>query len=224
MSGVVDTLFGGGKGKAYEDMQKGIGQGMGSRTDWEKRAEDMLGPYVKDPRLMNQYENAIAGGADPAALYNKYASSYQESPFAKAQQQAGMNAIQANQAASGMHGSGAEMKDLQENAQRISSADEQDYISKLLGIHSNYLNELGGIAGNESNQQFNARNKIGDWRYGTGGNLDEDMQRQSQARANEDMSRASGWNSLFNKGLGLFGMSPWGQSFDKYLGKHGWDV
>lgn len=209
MGGVVDTLFGGGKGQAYQDIGKGISQGMGARTDWEKRAEDAMSRYMGDPRLMNQYEQAIASGSDPQALYNKIMGGYQQSPFAKAQTEAGMNAINAANAASGLHGSGAEMQALQENAQRISAADQNDYLSKILGIRSDYLGRLGGLAGNESAQQYGARGHVGDWRYGTGGALDEDYQAQGKARGGEDMARASGWNNLFGAGLSLIPGGHW---------------
>jgi hypothetical protein len=202
---MIDTLFGGGGGKGYEDIQKGIAHGMDTRRDWENRAEQMLSPYMGDPRLMNQYEGAIKGGADPTALYKQIMGSYAQSPLAKIQTQAGMDAIRGGGAASGMHGSGQEMQDLQKNAQNISAADQQDYLSKILGMRGDYLNRLGGLAGNESQQQFNARNKAGGWRYGTGGALDEDLQAQGKARGAEDMARAGGWSNLFNTGLGLFG-------------------
>jgi|ERR1043166_77937 hypothetical protein len=196
MGSVVDTLFGGGQGQGYEDLQKAIEQGMNARKEWEGKGEEALSPYMGDPRLQKQYEQAIASGADPQALYNKILGGYQQSPFAKTQTEAGMNAIRSGGAASGLHGSGQEMQELQENAQKISSADMNDYLAKILGIRSNYLGQLGGLAGNESAQQYGARTNMGNWRYGTGNNLAEDYGAQGKAKANEDMARAGGWNKF----------------------------
>lgn len=208
MSGIVDTLFGGGQGKGYEDLQNAISHGMGARTDWQGKAENALSPYMGDPRLQNQYEHAIASGADPQALYNQIMGSYQQSPFAKTQTQAGFDAIRAGGAGSGMHGSGQEMQELQKNAQDISAADQNDYLSRILGIRKDYLGQMGGLAGTEAAQQYGARNKVGDWRYGTGGALDEDLQAQGKARMGEDVSRAGGWNRLFGAGIGALGGMP----------------
>jgi len=208
MGGVIDTLFGGGQQKGYEDLRKYIGQGSGARTDWERQAEQALSPYTQGSPLMEQYQKAIAGGADPAALYNQLAATYQQSPLAKTQTEAGMNAIRSAEAASGMHGSGAEMQELQKNAQNITSADQQDYINKLLGIRSNYLGQLGGLAGNESAQQYGARGQIGNWRYGTGGNLANDLQQQGAAQYNEDTARAQALNRLFGGGLNFASHIP----------------
>jgi len=72
------------------------------------------------------------------------------------------------------------------------------------------------LAGRENANQFGARTKIGDWRYGTGGALDEDMQAQGKARAGEDMGRAGGWSNLLNTGLDLFGYG--GGGIQKLLG------
>lgn len=201
MGNLVDTLFGGGQGKGYEDLQRYIQQGSGKRTDWERRAEEAMSPYMGDPRIQNQYEKAIASGADPAALYKQMMSTYSQSPLAKTQTEAGMNAIRSAEAGSGMHGSGAEMEELQKNAQNISSADQQDYLNKLLGIRSDYLGQLGGLGAREAAQQYGARGQVGNWRYGTGGNLASDLQSQGAARANEDMARAQGWNRIFGGGV-----------------------
>lgn len=203
MGNLVDTLFGGGQGKGYEDLQKYIQQGKGQRTDWEGRGEQALSPYMGDPRLQNQYESAIQSGADPAALYNKMMSTYSQSPMAKIQQQAGIDTIQSAAAPGGMHGSGQEMQELQRNGQNISAADQNDYLAHLLGIRSDYLNRAGHLADTENANQYGARTNIGNWRYGTGGALDEDTQAQGKARAAEDMGRASGWSNLLNKGVDL---------------------
>lgn len=216
MGGVIDTLFGGGKEQAYGDLQNYIKQGMGQRTDYENRAEKALAPYMGDPRLQTQYENAIASGADPQALYNKFLGGYQESPFAKIQQQRGMQAIQQAGAASGMHGSGQELMDLQKNAQDISAADMNDYLSRILGIRSDYLGRLGNLAGTESAQQYGAHGDIARMLSGLGGEMAGDYQNLGTAKAYQDMGRAGGLNKLLGGALGaISAVLPGGSAIGK---------
>jgi hypothetical protein len=201
MGGLVDTLFGGGQGQAYSDLQKYIGQGMGERKKYEQGAEDVLSPYLNQHKYEDLFTKALSQGQNPGELFSNLMSGYQQSPFAKAQTEAGMNSIQHALASQGLHGSGDELRALQENAQKISSGDMQNYLQNLLGIRGQYLSGLQGLQGQESGHEYGARTGIGGYRNALGGNLAQDIQSQGAARANEDIGRASGWNKLFSLGL-----------------------
>jgi len=208
MGGLVDTLFGGGKGQAYEDLQKYIGQGMGERKKYEQSAEEALSPYLNQHKYEDLFTKALSQGQNPGELFSNLMSGYQQSPFAKAQTEAGMNSIQHALASQGLHGSGDELRALQENAQKISSGDMQNYLQNLLGIRGQYLSGLQGLQGQESGHEYGARTGIGGYRNQLGGNLAQDIQQQGLARGNEDIGRASGWSNLLGFGLGAAGGLP----------------
>lgn len=206
MGGIVDTLFGGGGGKGSEDLEKYIKSGMAERTHGEERAEQAFSPYMGNPRLQEHYEQELGRQSNPQEYYNSLFSGYQQSPFAKAQTEAGMNSIQHSLAAQGMHGSGQELMDLQKNAQNISSADQQQYLNNLLGIRGDYMNRMGNLQSQESEHQYGARGQIGNWRYGLGNQLGEDYGAMGKARANQDQQRAGGLQGLFGTlGRGALG-------------------
>lgn len=196
MGGIVSGLFGGGQEEAYKKFADQIQQGMGARKQYESSAEQALSPYMGDPRLQKQYEQAIAGGQDYQGLLNHLMGGYQESPYAKFLTEQGQRAIQHGGAASGMLGSGQEMQELQKNAMGIASGDLQQYLANALGLRSDYLNRLGGIAGTEAQQQYGARMGVGDWRNQLGGALAGDYQQLGQAMGGEEMAKAAGRNNL----------------------------
>lgn len=207
MGGMIDTLFGGGKEQAYKDLQNYINQGMGQRKDYEQRAEQSLSPYTGDPRIQKLFESELAKQQNPQEYYNSLFSGYSQSPFAKAQTEAGMNAIQHASAGSGMHGSGDELKALQENAQKISSADQQQYLNNLLGIRSDYMNRMGNLQSQESEHGYGARTNIANMLNQLGGNLAGDLGNVGKAKGFQDMAHAEGINKLISGlGGGLIGM------------------
>lgn len=74
------------------------------------------------------YRNA---GRNPVDLYNERMNSYNESPEAKYAQEQALRASNAGASANGLAGSGAQLKELQENANRISQGDRQNYFNNV---------------------------------------------------------------------------------------------
>jgi hypothetical protein len=159
----IDDLFGGGREKAGNDMYKQMMQA------WQN-AQGLMNPYIQE-------------GNDPAALYNKYAASYKESPEALAQVQVGQKNANNAAAASGMLGSGAEQTNAANLAQSVRSEDFDKYMGNLYATH---------------NQGFNASNNLSSMMQ----KLFEDM---AQAKGGRDMGRAGGLEGLLSGGLGLAG-------------------
>lgn len=88
----------------------------------------------------------------PVDFYDKIMGSYSESPEAKYAQEQALRASEAGASASGMAGSGAFEKELQENANRISQGDRQQYFGNVMTtdqVRQNYLNNFQ----NQSNSQ-----------------------------------------------------------------------
>lgn len=206
--GFFDDLFGGGKEEAYRRLGEQIKQGMGERRNYEARAESALSPYMGDPRLQRQFEGAIASGADPEALLRKFMSGYQESPWAKYQTEAGNRAIQHAASASGMHLGSDEFRNLQENAQGIASKDMGDWLSRLLGIRSEHLGQLGGLERQESEHGYGARTNVGNWRNLLGQALAGDYLNLGESQAAEKMASGNWLQNLFGAGASLLSGGP----------------
>ncbi len=184
----VDTLFGGGREQAGQDMFNQFQQGWG-------QTQGMMNPYVDRGNTAYQaYIDALNQGKDPTALYNQFASSYKMSPEAQAQIQVGQKAANNASAASGMLGSGAEQTAAANLAQSIRSQDFDKYMSNLFGIRDQYLSGQGGL----EQQGFNASSLEAQLR-------EKYAEQMAQAKAAEDEGRAQGIGGLFGAAGNLFG-------------------
>lgn len=92
----------------------------------------------------------------PVDLYSQFMNSYTESPEAKYAQDQALRASNAGASANGLAGSGAQLKELQENANRISQGDRQQYFNNVLNTDATRQNYLG----NFQNQQNMLNNNL----------------------------------------------------------------
>lgn len=200
MGGVVDTIFGGGKGAGYGDLMSQIQQGMNARRQGEGSAEQALNPFYKDgqPLGLKQYQGEINKQLNPTDFMQQILSHYQQSPFAKNQIETGRQTLEQSAASGGMLNSGDLAKHIAEYGQKISSADMQDYLHNALGI---YNTGFGGL-GNLQQQGFGAANQIGNWRNQLGNNLAQDYGTYGQAQMGQTQANAGGLDSLLKAGLG----------------------
>jgi hypothetical protein len=159
----IDDLFGGGREKAGNDMYNQM------MKAWQN-AQGFMNPYIQE-------------GNDPAALYNKYAAGYKESPEALAQQQVGEKAANQANAASGMLGSGAAQTQAANLAQSVRSEDFDKYMSNLYATHQ---------------QGFDASNNLSSM-------MQKMFEEMAAARGGADEGRAGGLSNLFGQGAGLLG-------------------
>lgn len=203
MGGIISGLFGGGKEEAYKHIADQIGKGMEYYKGNEQGAEKFLSPYLGDPRLQRQYEQTIAEGKDYQGLLDKIMGGYKQSDYAKYLTETGSRAIQHQGAASGLHGSTEEERNLQQNAMGIASGDMQQYLQNTLGLRSDYLGRLSHISDIESGQQFKAREKSGDWRMGLGKDLLGAYASQGEAQGAADMARANQYQNIFGAALNM---------------------
>lgn len=169
--------------------------------------------YQKDFDRYNQYGNIEDyaykhAGMNPADYYKEIMGSYNESPEAKYAQEQAMKASNSGAAASGMLGSGAFMKELQENSNNISQRDRSDYFKRIMGVHDSQMNDLG----NYQQQREMARRGIINSQDRYGSNLwDLNRMRYGAAntRASNEINRGN-QEAKFDQGMfddlaGIFG-------------------
>lgn len=173
-------LFGGGESTAaqasrqgYQNAQnymqpyyQGGVENYGHYSDYLQGMNNTLGQH-QDPLSMGSWMQGQIG-ANQQDYYQNLIEGYNETPQAKYEQEQMMRAATQAGSASGMQGSGAQMKALQENAHDISSRDMQqyyqnqlvatqqqqsylhDYTNDYRNLQNSYLNNMSGLAHLES--------------------------------------------------------------------------
>lgn len=143
MISILDKLM----GSAPGDIQaRGLGQAKQPITEAMGKATGYLDPYQQaGTGALGQYQAGLQQGQDPMAFYNQIMQHYQQSPAMKFQEQQGVNALQNRAQATGMGGSGQEMKDIMQYSQGLASQGQQDYLKNILGMRGDYLSGLRGL-------------------------------------------------------------------------------
>jgi len=143
---------------------------------------------------MGNYQQWLDSQKDPSKFINNQMNNYQESPWAKYQQQQSVRAGQNAASAGGLSGSTPFAQQLQQNAQNISGQDQQQWLSNVLGINTQYgqglNNQIGygqHAADNISNMYGNAAQYMGDAAYGNEYGHQQDRNNMFQG----------GWKALF---------------------------
>lgn len=109
-----------------------------------KRFDESKGYLMPYNQQGQQQYGTLSGGIDqllhPEDLMSRFVSSYQESPYAQQlaneSNQQGLN----DASSMGLMGSSAALKNMQQGAGRIVSADRQEYLSNMM---KNFLSGLG---------------------------------------------------------------------------------
>jgi len=87
---------------------------------------------------MENFQKWLGGMQDPGGFINKLMGGYQESPWAKNLQNQSMRAGTNAASANGTAGSTPFAMQMQQNANNISSEDQQKWLQNALGINSQY--------------------------------------------------------------------------------------
>lgn len=167
--------------RPYQDAQEEIRRALEEAQGYQR-------PFMEAG--MSQYgnlEGAIGNLLNPVDFQNQLLSGYEESPYARALQDAaqerGMQA--ANQM--GMGGSSNAIGAATETAGNIASKDRQQYLQNLLGMYGKGIDTAGGI-------------------YNTGANMGANMGGQALSAgtniANLGMQGAQARNQQTGAGLG----------------------
>lgn len=131
----LTQLFGGlfgNSGKPYKEAGKVL-------EDYLRRARDTQNPFLEMGKgAIPQFDEWLNGMKDPSGFINHLMGGYQESPFAKFQQEQAMRAAQNQGSASGLTGSTPLTQFAQQNARDISSQDMNTWLQNVLGINTQY--------------------------------------------------------------------------------------
>jgi hypothetical protein len=132
-------------GKPYDDA-------MAQFQKYFEQARQMQQPfYQAGVNALPQMQDWLSKMKDPSAFINNINSQYQESPFAKFQQQQGIRAANNLGSANGLIDSTPLQMQAQQNAQNISSQDQNNWLQHVLGVNTQYGNGLGNLTNMGSN-------------------------------------------------------------------------
>jgi hypothetical protein len=155
----INGLF----GRSGSPYQKG----MNEYQNYFNQGMDTQKPFYEAGKsAIPQYQEWLNGQKDPSKFINNLMGGYQESPYAKFQQQQAMRAGQNSGSANGLLGSTPLMQQMQENASNISSGDMNNWMSQVLGINTQYGNGLNNqmqSGQHAADQMSNMYQNAGDW-------------------------------------------------------------
>lgn len=137
---ILGGLFGH-SDRPYKDAMK-------QYQDYMGKAEGTQNPFLDfGKRAMPGYEQWLGGMKDPSQFINKLTSGYQESPYAKYQQEQALRASGNAGAAGGLGGSTPMAQFNQQQAQGIASKDMNQWLQNVLGVNQQYGQGLFGQMG-----------------------------------------------------------------------------
>lgn len=133
LSGLFGGMFGN-TGAPY-------GAAMDQYQNWANKAQGVQNPFLQaGTNAIGNYQNWLQGQQNPSQFINGLMGQYQESPWAKYQQQQAMRIANNMGSASGLTGSTPLQLQGQQNASNISSQDMNQWLQNVLGINTQYGN------------------------------------------------------------------------------------
>lgn len=192
LQGFLGGLFGQ-SGRPYEDAMK-------EYERWAGKGESAQNPFLEfGKRGMPGFEQWLSSMKNPSGFINNLMGNYQESPFAKFQQEQAMRSAQNMGSASGLTGSTPLTQFAQQNARDISSQDMNQWLQNVLGINSQYgqgLFSQMGMGQHAADMLTNMYNQMG-------GRMGEQAYNKRAAQQND---RANIMGGLFDMGRSFFGL------------------
>lgn len=181
-----------------QPYQEGGAADYANYRNYAKQFGDRLSPWNNAGSYQYNQINQ-----SPVDYYNTIMKGYAESPQAKYEQEQSMRAATAGGSASGMIGSGAWEKGLQQNAADISSRDQQRYYGNVMGANNMQMGYLGDLH-NQQGQYNQMQQYLTSLGYGGASAMGENSINQGIANAKMDQS-------AFDSIAGLVGMG--GQNY-----------
>lgn len=143
--------------EAGETLEDYLGQAKGYQQPF----------FDAGTQAIPQLQNWLKGMKDPSSFINTLMGKYQESPWAKYSQEQSLRSAQNMGSESGLTGSTPLMQFAQQNAHDISSQDMNQWLSKVLGINTEYgKGQESLVAGGQ-----NAANSISELLKSFGGDI-----------------------------------------------------
>ncbi len=190
LSSFLGGMFGN-SGGPYDDAMKAYQQ-------WMNKAQGVQNPYLQaGNNAIGPYQQWLQRMQDPTKFMNDTMGQYQESPWAKFQQQQGMRAANNIGSATGMTGSTPMMQQAQQNAQNISSGDMQNWLSQVLGINNQYGQGEAGLMG----MGQNAANAMSGMYQNMGQNAGQMAYGRGAAKNNDFWNMLGGAGQMLGGGL-----------------------
>ena len=185
LGGFLGGMFGD-SGAPYEAAQQQYQQ-------YGNKAQEAQNPfYNAGTSAIPQFQDWLKGMQDPSGFINHLMGQYQESPWAKYQQQQGVRNGTNAASASGLIGSSPFAQQLQQNSQNISSQDMNQWLNHVLGINTQFGAGQQGLVGTGQT----AANSLTDM-YGKQAEGNANLAYNQKAGENQDF-----WNML-GGGLGI---------------------
>lgn len=160
--------------KSFMHPEKGYENAEEQAQKYYRDAQGNLKPYADNG--MNQYQRLMDQANqlnDPAALENKWASGYSESPYAQQMTEQAKNSGLDAASSMGLMGSSAAMGNIQNSAGQIMQGDRQNYMNDLMqkymasiGIGQNLYGIGANAAGAMSTNAMNQGNNMAGLEYG----------------------------------------------------------
>ena len=193
---------------AHQQLQSGVGNILsGMLIDQGAPYQAAMGPYqqymgqganVQNPFLqagqgaIGNYQNWLSGMQNPSGFMNNLMGQYQQSPWAKYQQQQSMRAGNNAASAGGLIGSTPFAQQMQQNSANISSQDMNNWLQNVLGINTQYGAGQQNLMGMGQNAANALTGLYGQEAQGMG-----NLAAGQQAGQNQNMAdEISGWMSL----------------------------
>lgn len=196
------SMFAGGAGSLisglFQDQGAPYGAAMDQYQKYFDQARGFQNPfYQAGTGAIPQYQDLMKRMSDPTGFMNNIMGQYQQSPYAQYQQQQAMRAAQNMGSAGGMGGTGSTplMQFAQQNAQGITSQDQNRWLQNVLGINNQYqggLQNMMGMGQNSANSLSNLYSQQG--------------QNMAQAAYGQEAGNQQNNGNLFG-GAAMLGMS-----------------
>jgi len=140
LGSLLGGLFGNPSGDYSDAMQQ--------YQKWMQQAAGAQSPfYNAGTGAIPQYQDWLKKMSDPSAFINSQMNQYQQSPWAKYEQQQAMRTANNMGSATGMTGSTPMMQQAQQNASNISSGDMNQWLGNVLGVNQQYGAGLNNMMG-----------------------------------------------------------------------------
>jgi hypothetical protein len=190
LGGFLGGLFGD-SGSPYKDAMK-------EYERWAGKGEAAQNPFLDMGKgAIPGFQEWTNSMKDPSGFINKLMGGYQESPYAKFQQEQAMRSAQNMGSASGLTGSTPLTQFAQQNASDISSKDMNQWLQNVLGINTQYGQGLNQQIGYGSHAADMLTQMFGDM----GRQMGEGAYGQRAGQLQDRSNMIGGLFDIFKNGL-----------------------
>jgi hypothetical protein len=142
MAGILDELFGGGRGQGFEDLEAQLRQAQGAIG----KGEGFLDPFRKGGLgALSQLQQMF--GESPEDIINRIQGQYQETPGFQFQRKRAQEALQNQLAAAGLGGSAEAIQRSGQLASNLAQTGQQQNLQNVLGQRQQQMGGLENILG-----------------------------------------------------------------------------